>query len=149
MTRDTAREMAVQIVFGAAHSDAGAEMFLQDFLTEEHYASLAEENALYEEYPDEASSSYITKVVLGVFEHQSEIDPLIQKYSPAWNINRISGTALAVLRVAVFEILFMEDVPAGAAINSAVKIDKNYDDASTVAFVNGILGGIVRGEENA
>ena len=61
-------------------------------------------------------------------------------------MKRISGTALAVLRVAIAEILYREDVSLATAINSAVEIDKKYDDADTVAFVNGVLGGFVRGE---
>ena len=51
-----------------------------------------------------------------------------------------------MLRVAIAEILYREDVSLATAINSAVEIDKKYDDADTVAFVNGVLGGFVRGE---
>ena len=81
-----------------------------------------------------------------MFDHLAEIDSLIQKYSASWHIRRISGMALAILRVAVYEILYREDVPVGAAINSAVEIDKHYDEPETAAFVNGVLGGFVRGE---
>ena len=57
----------------------------------------------------------------------------------------ISKTALAVLRCALCEILYMEDVPDAAAINEAVELAKGYDEPDTVAFVNGVLGSFMRG----
>ena len=62
-------------------------------------------------------------------------------------MDRLSRTALAVLRCAICEILYIDDVPAGAAINEAVELDKKYDEPDTVAFVNGVLGSFVRGLE--
>ena len=147
MTRDTAREMAVQIVFGLTHGVSDTSSFLDDFFSDEHFPSMAQESDLFSEKPEGEALSYIRQVVFGVDGHRDEIDGYIQRYSSsAWDINRISGTALAVLRVAVFEILYLDDVPAPAAINSAVEIDKGYDEPETVAFVNGVLGGFVRGE---
>ena len=148
MTRDTAREMAVQIVFGLAHSTSDASSFLDGFFSDEHFSTLAQESELFAEKPEGSALDYIRKVVLGVEEHREEIDGYIQRYSSSsWDIRRISGTALAVLRVAGLEILYLEDVPAPAAINSAVEIAKGYDEPETVAFVNGVLGGFVRGED--
>ena len=149
MTRDIAREIAVQAVFGAAHSDYDPEAFLESFFDEEHYSSLAAENDLFAEYPTEKYYAYIQNIVSKVFANLPEIDGYIQKYSRSWALNRISGTALAVLRVAICEILYLEDVPTGTAINSAVEIAKSYDEEATVSFVNGVLGGFVRGEEAA
>ena len=149
MTRDNARELAVQLVFSISHSDSDPAELIDDFFSEEHYGSLQEENSLYAEMPDEKASAYIRETALGVTKHLSEIDEIIQKYSASWHITRISGTALAVLSVAVYEILFRSDVPVGAAINSAVEIDKHYDEPETAAFVNGVLGGFVRGEGKA
>ena len=149
MTRDTARELAVQLVFNITHSDSDPAELIDDFFSEEHYSSLQEENCFYSEAPDDSAAAYIRETALGVSEHLQEIDDIIQKYSASWHITRISGTALAVLRVAVFEILYRSDVPVGAAINSAVEIDKHYDEPETAAFVNGVLGGFVRGEGKA
>ena len=148
MTRDTAREMAVQLIFGLDHCDADREAFLDTFFSEEHFSSLKTENEeLYIEYPSGKMLAYIQRIVFGVFDNLEEIDGLIQRYSSvSWDIARISGTALAVLRVAVFEILYLEDVPVASAINSAVEIDKKYDTTDTVAFVNGCLGAFVRAE---
>ncbi|MBO6094155.1 MAG: transcription antitermination factor NusB [Oscillospiraceae bacterium] len=149
MTRDTAREIAIQIVFGASHSEEDPSVFLERFFSEEHFCTLSEENELFTELPEGSFLEYIRSVVGSVFEHLDEIDASIQKYSRSWSVKRISGTALAVLRVAIAEILYREDVSLATAINSAVEIDKKYDDAETVAFVNGVLGGFVRGENLA
>ena len=149
MTRDTAREIAVQIVFGASHSACEPSEFLEHFLSEEYFSTLADENDLYAERPEGDFAEYIRAVVESVFSNQAEIDAGIAKYSRSWSVKRISGTALAVLRVAVAEILYRHDVSVATAINSAVEIDKKYDDADTVSFVNGVLGGFFRGENLA
>jgi N utilization substance protein B len=149
MTRDTARELTVQLVFNISHSDRDPAELIEEFLSEEHYSSLQEEDDLYSESPDKNSAAYIRETALGVSGHLQEIDEIIRKYSASWHITRISGSALAVLRVAVYEILYRSDIPVGAAINSAVEIDKHYDEPETAAFVNGVLGGFVRGEGKA
>ena len=146
MTRDNARELAVQIVFGAAKAHADAAEFCESFFSEEHYGSLKEENEVYSELPKEADMAYIRDVVGGTFAHLDEIDAKIAASTRGWTLSRISGTALAVMRVAVYEIFYRDDVPAASAINSAVEIDKGYDEADTVAFVNGVLGGVLRSD---
>ena len=68
----------------------------------------------------------------------------IRRYAKGWKLERISKTALAVLRCALCEILYMDDIPNAAAINEAVELAKGYDEPDTVAFVNGVLGGYMR-----
>ena len=58
----------------------------------------------------------------------------------------MSKTAIAILRCAVSEIMYMDDIPSGTAINEAIELAKGYDEPETVSFINGILGGIMRGE---
>ena len=70
----------------------------------------------------------------------------IERYAKGWKLDRLSRTALAILRCAICEILYMEDIPNAAAINEAVELDKSYDEPDTVSFVNGVLGGFMRGE---
>ena len=89
---------------------------------------------------------YIRRLTRLTAENRSEIDGFIERYAKGWKLERISRTALAVMRCAICEILYMEDIPNAAAINEAVELDKNYDDPDTVAFVNGVLGGFMRGE---
>lgn len=146
MTRDNARELCVQIIFGVAHAQLNAADFTEEFFEQEHYASLLEENELFQDTPTKGQMKYIKSVVNGVFDNLSEIDEKIRSYARGWALSRISGTALAVLRVAVFEIMYMDEIPAAVSINSAVEIDKGYDEAEVVSFVNGVLGSIVRSE---
>ena len=84
-----------------------------------------------------------------IAENRSELDGYIERYSKGWKVERISKTAAAVLRCAICEILYMDDIPNAAAINEAVELDKGYDEPDTVAFVNGVLGGFFRGELSA
>lgn len=145
MKRDTAREIAVQAVFGAPFSGFSGDVFLDDFFSEEHYASLKNENVVFTEFPDSKSMAYIRRTVNGVLEHLEKIDDVIGLSSRGWSVSRLSGTARAVLRVAVYEILFTDDIPSGAAINSAVEISKKYDEPDVVSFVNGVLGSVSKG----
>jgi N utilization substance protein B len=143
MTRTAARELAVQLSYSlAAKGDAG----LDEFFDEEYYATLAGEDALFASYPDEKQMLYIRELVLGVQECRAELDGYIEKYTRGWRLPRISRIAAAVLRCAMYEILYMPEVPDAAAINEAVELSKGYEEAETVAFINGILGSFVRGE---
>ena len=146
MTRKTARELAVELCFAAAASGCGVDELLDSFFDEEHYATLAAENELCAERPDERQMDYIRTLVRLSGEHGPELDGYIERYARGWKAERISRTARAVLRIALCEILYMEEIPAAVAINEAVELDKSYDDAETVAFVNGVLGGFMRGE---
>ena len=85
----------------------------------------------------------------GVRDHREELDDLIEQFSHGWKLSRISRTALAVLRVALYEILYMPDIPAAASINEAVELAKGYDEPETVRFINGILGSFMRSRGEA
>ncbi len=146
MTRTAARELAVQLCFRLSVDGELTEETLERFFDGEHYESLASEDDCFRQKPDEKQLAYIRAVTQGVAAHQAELDGYIEKYAVGWKLPRISKTALAVLRVAICEILYIEDVPAGAAINEAVELAKGYDDPETVAFINGVLGAFVRGE---
>lgn len=149
MKRSAARELAIQLCFAAAAGGTEPADLLESFFDPEHYESLAAEQELCREYPDDKQMDYIRRLLTLTAEHRGEIDGYIERYAKGWKLERISRTALAVLRCAVCEILYMEDIPNAAAINEAVELDKNYDDPDTVAFVNGVLGGFMRGELTA
>ena len=146
MTRTNARELAIQLGFAAAATGEDQQELLDRFFEEEHYASLAAEDELYRERPDEAQLAYIRRLTALIEENRETIDGYISRYARGWKIERISRTALAVLRCALCEILYMDDIPDAAAINEAVELAKGYDEPDTVAFVNGVLGGFMRGE---
>ncbi len=122
------------------------EQLLDERLSQETFSALAEEDALYSEAPNAKQAAYIRRIVSGVSEHAAELDAYIAKYAKGWNFARIPLVASAIMRVAMFEILYMPDIPNGASINEAVEIAKKYETPETVKFINGILGSFVREE---
>ena len=92
------------------------------------------------------NAEYIRRLVSGVGSHAAELDGYIEKYAQGWKFARIPLVASAIMRVAMYEILYMQDIPDGAAINEAVEIAKHYETPETVRFINGILGSFVRQE---
>ena len=149
MNRSTARHLAVQLCFAAAASGRSPAELAEDFFTEEHFDSLRDLDELYAELPAGGYLDYILRLSALVEEKRAELDAVIEHYARGWELGRISKTALTILRCAICEILYLEDVPAGAAINEAVELDKLYDEPETAAFVNGILGSFVRAETGA
>lgn len=146
MTRTAAREIAILLGFSAAASGAGAEETLERFFEQEHYATLAEENPLFAEMPDEQQLAYIRTLVGLIADRRAELDAYIEKYARGWTVGRIDRTAGAILRCAMSEILWLPDVPNAAAINEAVELAKKYENEDVVSFINGILGSFIRGE---
>jgi N utilization substance protein B len=122
-------------------------VLLEEFFEEGHFLSLIDEDPLFKGMPDDRQMDYIRRLVTLCHEHRAEIDRHIETYSKGWKPKRISGTAAAVLRCALCEILYMDDIPDSAAINEAVELAKKYDEPQTVSFVNGVLGGFMRGRQ--
>lgn len=146
MIRSNAREIAVHLAFALGFSDKTADQLLEETLNRETFQQLSEEEPLYQEFPNEKQRQYIQTLVKGVYEHGAELDGYISKYAIGWSFSRISRMAAAVMRVAMYEILYMPDVPPAAAINEAVEVSKHYETQETAAFINGILGAFVREE---
>lgn len=146
MTRSNAREIAVQLIFSLGFGNLSAQEVLDSQLTTERFAELAEENALYAQFPNEKQQQYIRDLVQGVFSHGPELDDYISRYAVGWSFARIPRMAAAIMRTAMYEVLYVPDVPNAAAINEAVEIAKHYEDDKVVSFINGILGSFVRGE---
>ena len=132
MVRNTAREIAIHLSYELSFTDKPVEELLDERLTPESFAALAEED--------------IRRLVRGVADHAPELDGYIAKYAKGWNFARIPLVASAIMRVAMYEILYMPDIPHGASINEAVEIAKKYETPETVKFINGILGTFVRRE---
>ena len=144
MTRGNARELAVHLIYGRVFTGEEPEQVISTRLEKEYYAQLGKENEVYSERPSRAQLRYIDSVVTGVANREEELDEQIQKYAIGWDISRISKLARCILRLAIYEIEYVDDVPAGVAISEAVRIAKKYNDDDTGAFVNGILGSFVR-----
>ena len=82
-------------------------------------------------------------------EHAAELDSYIERYAKGWRFDRISLVASAIMRVAMFELMYMPDIPHGVSINEAIEIAKKYESPETVKFMNGILGSFLREEIKA
>lgn len=146
MLRNTAREIAIHLSYELSFNDTPVDELLDQRLTAESFAALAEEDPIYAETPNAKQADYIRRLVRGVDDHAAELDGYIAKYAKGWNFSRIPLVASAIMRVAMYEVLYMPEVPNGAAINEAVEIAKKYETPETVKFINGILGSFVRQE---
>ena len=146
MIRNTAREIAVHLAYELSFTEKTAEALTAERLTEEYFETLRGEDEIYAEVPEKDQAEYIKGIVSGVSVHAPELDGYIAKYARGWKFERIPLVASAIMRVAMFEVLYRDDIPNSVAINEAVEIAKKYETPETVKFINGILGSFVRGE---
>ncbi len=128
MTRKQAREEAFILVF--------EKLFNQN--------ELSEILDLACEVRDLVPDDYIKSVFFGVYENVEEIDSIISKNAIGWKIERISKTALSVLRLAIFEMKHLDDIPVSVSINEAVELCKKYATKEDASFVNGILSTVAK-----
>ena len=144
MTRANARELAVHLIYGREFTGEEPQSVVATRLEKEYYSKLAEENEVYTERPSRAQLNYLDIVVAGVANREEDLNAEIQKFSIGWDVRRISRLARCIMQLAMFEILYVEDVPTGVAVSEAVRLAKKYDGDDTGAFVNGILGAFAR-----
>ena len=100
--------------------------------------------ATAKETRDLGEDEYLTGVVLGVAAHSEEIGELIEKYSHGWKKKRISPVLLSVMELAIYEMLYCEDIPAAVSINEALELVKLYDEENARAFANGVLNAVAK-----
>ena len=144
MTRGNARELAVHLIYGREFTGEEPEQVVAVRLDKEYYPALSQENDIYSERPSRAQKGYIDMVVAGVSNRVEDLNGIISRYAIGWDIIRISRLTRCIMQLAIFELLYVEDVPAGVAVSEAVRLAKKYDGDDTGAFVNGILGTFVR-----
>ena len=127
MSRKASRETAFILLFEAAcrEDETALEIF--------EYA---------ENFREFEIDEYVKKVFFGVHERKKEITELVEPALVGWNKKRISPVSRAIISLAVYEMLAMEDVPALVAINEAVELSKKYDDEKAFTFVNGVLNAV-------
>ena len=146
MTRGNARELAVHLIYSQGFTGEEPEILIAARLEKEYYDQLSAENEIYEDRPSRAQMQYIDSVVAGVTNRTEQLNEQIQKYAIGWDVSRISRLARTILQLAIFEILYVDDVPTGVAVSEAVRLAKKYDGDDTGAFVNGILGSFARAQ---
>jgi transcription antitermination protein NusB len=129
LARRQAREAALKTMFqidvGKIEKDSALQHVLEDF-------PLVVEDGLF-----------ARELVTGASEHLGEIDAIIRRVAVDWNLERMAGVDRSILRLALFEIAFRQDVPNAVAVNEAVELAKLYSTDESGKFVNGILGKVV------
>jgi len=89
--------------------------------------------------PNEEKDEFVERIVLGVLGHGHEIDRLIEQYSENWRLERMSIVDRNILRMAIFELLYCEEIPPKVTMNEAVDLGKKYGSEDSGSFINGIL----------
>lgn len=92
----------------------------------------------------EKDQEYIDSKVADIVLHIKEIDKTIEESSHGWKVKRIGKSELAILRLAIYEIKFDDDIPERVAINEAIELAKAYTDSKASGFINGVLAGVMK-----
>lgn len=126
-----------------ARDAAFTQVFQMDLHPEDMDIILEE---LLKERPEcETNLGYIKNITDGVAKHEEEIEGIIKKHlKSGWSISRISKVSLTILKLAIFEMKYVDDVPAKVAINEAVELAKRYGDDDDPNFVNGLLASVYK-----
>lgn len=134
MTRHEARETAFIILF---------EKLFSPLESVDEIISSAGESEFFE------VNDYIVAVTKKAEEKTEEIDSVIERQLVGWTLKRISKVSLAVLRLAVCEMRYFDDIPVSVSINEAVEITKKYSTAQDASFVNGVLGSVSKSADES
>jgi N utilization substance protein B len=133
MGRKQAREGAMKVLFQmdsmSDYTEDSLDLFLANF-----------------EY-DEMETLYIKDSISVIKENLEEIDNQIKSNLEGWSIYRLAKVDLAVLRIAIYEILYRNDIPLEVSINEAIETVKKYSSDESFKFINGVLGGFVRNKD--
>ncbi len=108
--------------------------------------------ALSVENREIGEDEYVKNAYFGVYSNLEEIDALISKHAKGWKVSRISRVSRSILRLSVFEMLHLSNIPASVSINEAVELCKKFDEESARPFVNGVLNSVkneIEGADNA
>lgn len=130
MSRRLARETALQVLYQLDMTKAEVNTIIKNTL---------EQLAIRDD-----AVTFMKELVLGTVEHQEKVDQIISKLSIDWNLDRMPIVDRNVLRLALYEILYRNDIPAGVAVNEAIELAKTFSNEQSGKFVNGILGSVVQ-----
>lgn len=136
LTRREIREKALQSLFQlSANEDLSKETAMEQALLNDQDET--------EEMEEVIIPEYLNQLVNGVVENQSMIDEKIKSHLKNWSMSRLAKTDLLVMRIAVYEMLFVEEVPDKVALNEALEVIKRYGDEQSSKFINGVLSNMV------
>ena len=128
MSRIETRESAVVFIYQSNFKDNSYEEQLEQYL------------ALNEELLED--EEYFKSITRGVIEKKEELDAKISEFLKRWTIARLPKVDVAILEVAAYEIMFVEDIPTSVSINEAVKLSKKYGTDDSSSYVNGVLSSL-------
>jgi N utilization substance protein B len=139
LRRRLARELAVQILYYLEMNEV-APITATDYVIDEVRENDEGSMLLAK---DEIDSAYIMTLVAGTRKHAQSFDDILVEYLKSWKLDRLSKVDTQILRLAMFEFLFADDVPRAAVINEAVDLAKRFGTADSGKFVNGVLGKVL------
>ncbi len=131
MDRSLAREIAMKMLYAAS---LGGEESMTEVLEQSEQADTL----------SGSDKTFLENLVDGVQHRQEELDEVIGQYAQGWALNRLARVDLTILRMAIYELKYMPEVPVGATINEAVELAKKYAEDKSSGFINGILGSVAR-----
>lgn len=140
MSRATARVAAMQMIYETCAGGEGGE----DTLSMVYDELREEQRPLKDGEPTLSEREWISRVVAGVVGELDDLDARIGKASQNWSVDRMARVDLAIMRMAVWELLHEDDVPGPVVINEAVELANRYSGEGSGRFINGILGTILR-----
>lgn len=143
MTRRDIREKVFKILFGLEFNDE-SEMREQAEIALANMNKYDEELVAIAEDMTEEDTEYITSRVLAIVDKVADIDKTIEGISEGWKLGRIGKAELAILRLAVYEIQYDDEIPVKVAINEAVELTKAYCDVEAKSFVNALLAKLAK-----
>ena len=129
--RSLAREIAMKMLYAAS---LGGGETMDEVLEQSEQADTL----------SGSDKTFLENLVAGVTDRQEELDAVIGKYAQGWALNRLGKVDLTILRMAVYELMCMPEIPVGATINEAVELAKRYAEDKSSGFINGILGNAAR-----
>lgn len=129
--RSLAREIAMKMLYAAS---LGGGETMDEVLEQSEQADTL----------SGSDKTFLENLVAGVTDRQEEMDAVIGKYAQGWALNRLGKVDLTILRMAVYELMCMPEIPVGATINEAVELAKRYAEDKSSGFINGILGSAAR-----
>lgn len=133
MAHSLTREIAMKMLYAAS---LGGQESMNDILEQSEQADTLSGK----------EKTFLENLVAGVRDHQQELDEIIGQYAQGWALNRLAKVDLTILRMAVYEIRYMPEVPVGATINEAVELSKQFCEDKSAGFINGILGSVARAQ---
>ena len=144
-TRKMARDFTFRLLFAKAFApDEDADRFYKDELSNLFEMWAQEQTPPYEGVEFGGEIDYVKKVYFGVLDKTDDIDSKISKAAVGWSLLRLTKGVLTIMRLCVYEMTSLDDVPKRVALNEAVELAKKYDDDNAPAFVNGVLNNIAK-----